>query len=86
MANPMNRGSLFDPILVNDLFTKVQGKSSIASLSSQTPIPFNGMKEFTFAMDSEIDIVAESGAKSHGGISLEPVTIIPIKFEYGKIA
>lgn len=34
-------------------------------------------------MDNEIDIVAENGKKSHGGISLDPVTIVPIKFEYG---
>lgn len=34
-------------------------------------------------MDSDVDIVAEGGAKSHGGITLTPITIIPIKFEYG---
>ena len=25
----------------------------------------------------------ESGAKSHGGVSIDPVTIVPIKIEYG---
>lgn len=74
---------MFDPKLVTDLISKVKGKSSLAVLSAQTPIPFNGMKEFTFTMDSEIDIVAENGKKSEGGISLGPVTIVPIKFEYG---
>lgn len=78
-----SRGSLFDATLVTDLISKVKGKSSLAVLSGQTPIPFNGMKEFTFSMDNEIDIVAENGKKSEGGITLEPVTIIPIKFEYG---
>ena len=34
-------------------------------------------------MDREIDIVAEKGAKSNGGASAVPVTIIPIKVEYG---
>lgn len=34
-------------------------------------------------MDSDIDIVAEGGAKSHGGITMTPVTIVPVKFEYG---
>lgn len=77
------RGSLFDPSLVTDLISKVKGKSSLAKLSGQTPIPFNGLKEFVFSMDKEVDIVAEGGAKSEGGISLAPVTIIPIKFEYG---
>lgn len=78
-----NRGSLFDPELVSDLITKVRGKSSIAELCAQTPIPFNGLKEFTFSMDKEIDIVAEEGKKSEGGISMAPIKIVPIKFEYG---
>lgn len=78
-----NRGNLFDPELVSDLITKVRGKSSIAELCAQTPIPFNGLKEFTFSMDSEIDIVAEEGKKTEGGISMAPLTIVPIKFEYG---
>lgn len=79
----LSKGSLFDPTLVSDLINKVKGKSSLAVLSAQTPIPFNGMKEFTFTMDSEIDIVAENGKKSHGGMTIDPVTIVPIKFEYG---
>lgn len=79
----LERGSLFDPVLVTDLVSKVRGKSSLAQLSNQEPIPFNGQKEFTFEMDSEIDVVAESGKKSHGGASLAPRTIVPIKVEYG---
>ena len=70
-----NRGNLFDPELVSDLITKVRGKSSIAELCAQTPIPFNGLKEFTFSMDSEIDIVAEEGKKTEGGISMAPAAI-----------
>ena len=77
------RGTLFDPELVTDLINKVKGRSSLAALSAQTPIPFNGLKEFTFTMDKEVDIVAEGGKKTEGGISLAPVTIVPIKFEYG---
>lgn len=77
------RGSLFDQALVTDLISKVKGKSSLAALSGQTPIPFNGMKEFVFSMDKEIDIVAENGKKTEGGISVDPVKIVPIKFEYG---
>lgn len=78
-----SRDNLFDPKLVTDLMNKVKGKSSLAILSKQKPIPFNGQKEFTFTMDKEIDIVAENGKKSEGGITVEPVTIVPIKFEYG---
>lgn len=79
----LERGTLFEPQLVTDLVSKVKGKSSLAVLSGQTPIPFNGQKEFVFTMDSEIDVVAESGKKSHGGISLAPRTMVPIKVEYG---
>lgn len=78
-----SKGSMFDPELVTDLVNKVKGKSSIAVLSGQAPIAFNGQKEFTFSMDSEIDVVAENGKKTHGGISLAPITIVPIKVEYG---
>lgn len=83
MAETLSKGNLFDPELVKDLINKVKGKSSLANLSGQTPVPFNGKTQFTFSMDSEIDIVAENGKKTHGGISLDPVTIVPIKFEYG---
>lgn len=73
----------YDATLVADLVNKVKGKSSLAALGQQTPVEFTGNKEFTFTMDSDIDIVAENGAKSHGGVTIDPVTIIPVKFEYG---
>lgn len=79
----LSKGTLFDPVLVNDLVNKVNGKSSLAKLSKSVPVPFNGRKEFIFSMDNEVDIVAENGKKSHGGITVDPVTIVPIKFEYG---
>lgn len=79
----LSKGNLFDPVLVTDLINKVKGKSSLAVLSANKPIPFNGQKEFTFSLDNEIDIVAENGKKTEGGAKLEPVTIVPIKFEYG---
>lgn len=79
----LSKGNLFDPVLVTDLINKVKGKSSLAVLSANKPVPFVGQKEFTFSMDNEIDIVAENGKKTEGGAKLEPVTIVPIKFEYG---
>lgn len=75
--------SIYDPKLVNDLISKVKGKSSLAALSQQIPLAFTGNKEFTFSLDSDIDVVAENGAKSHGGITMEPITIVPVKVEYG---
>lgn len=79
----LSKGNLFQPELVTDLISKVTGRSSLAKMSAQTPIPFNGTEVMTFNMDSDIDIVAENAPKSHGGISVEPVKIVPIKVEYG---
>ncbi len=79
----LSKGALFDAHLVSDLVNKVKGKSSLAVLSKQTPIPFNGLKEFVFSMDSDVDIVAENGKKTEGGVTVEPVIIRPIKIEYG---
>ncbi len=83
MGSILTKGSLFPAELVSEMFNKVKGKSSLAVLSNQEPIPFNGKTEFTFTLDKEVDIVAENGKKSNGGATVEPVTIMPIKFEYG---
>lgn len=83
MASILTRGSLFPEELTSEMFNKVKGKSSLAALSAAEPIPFNGKKEFTFTLDSEVDIVAENGKKSNGGATVEPFTIVPVKFEYG---
>lgn len=82
-ANAIARGSLFPAELIPEFFNKVKGKSSLAKLCGASPIPFNGVKEFTFSMDNEVDIVAEAGAKSAGGGQVGAVTIVPIKVEYG---
>ena len=78
-----NRGTMFDPVVVQDLINKVKGHSSLAVLCGATPVSFNGNKEFQFSMNAEVDIVGEAAAKSEGGITLTPKTIVPIKFEYG---
>ena len=83
MANTLSKGDLFDPKVAKEIFNKVKGHSTVAKLCGAKPIPFNGTKEFTFTMDKEVDIVAENGAKSNGGATLAPITIVPIKIEYG---
>lgn len=50
-------GSLFEPILVNDIFTKVTGKSVLAKLSGQKPVSFTGNDIFVFDMPGEVAIV-----------------------------
>lgn len=70
MADVISKGTLFDPVLVKELFDKVKGKSSLAALCAQTPIPFNGQKEFIFTMDDEVDLVAENGKRQEAALPL----------------
>lgn len=79
----LSKGTLFPEKLIGDLVNQVKGKSSLAKLSRQIPIAFNGNKEFTFTMDKEVDVVAENGSKGVGGVTVTPKTIVPIKIEYG---
>lgn len=67
----------------NELFSKVAGKSSLAKLSAQKPLAFNGNNIFTFSFDNEASIVAENAAKVEGGVTAASVKVVPIKFEYG---
>ena len=83
MANVLARGNNLPPQIVSEMFSLVRGKSSLAKVAAAQPIPFNGVTEFTFSLDKEADIVAENGAKSNGGATYDPVTIVPVKFEYG---
>ena len=79
----LNKGTLFDPVLVTELISNIKGKSALAALANQEPVPFNGQKEFVFTMGSEANLVAENGAKSSGNLGISPVIINPVKIEYG---
>ena len=83
MGSIISKGNLFPPELTNQLIDTVRGKSSLARLSQSQPLPFNGETEFTFSLDSEVDLVAENAAKSNGGGAITPVTMQPVKVEYG---
>lgn len=83
MSDILSRGNLFPAELTNEMFSLVKGKSSLAILSKSAPIPFNGETVFTFNLDKEADLVAENGAKTVGGATVAPVTITPVKIEYG---
>lgn len=83
MAGTLNKSTLFPPVLTGELLNLVRGKSSIARLSNRAPIQFNGTEIMTFNFDNKVDIVAESGAKGVGGATINPVTIVPYKIEYG---
>ena len=78
-----NGATLFPAELTNNLYNLVRGKSSLAKLSGQSPLPFRGETAWTFTLDKEVDLVAESGAKSNGGATMGQITITPVKIEYG---
>lgn len=82
-ANVLTNGGTMPPELVSEMFNTVKGHSALAKLSPEKPMGFTGVTTFTFSMDKEVDIVAEKGAKTEGGGQATPVTIVPIKFEYG---
>lgn len=83
MGTTLTKGTLFPPVLVDEMINLVRGKSSLARLCGASPIPFNGETIFTFSLDNEVDIVAENGAKSNGGGTIGTKSVSPIKIEYG---
>lgn len=78
----ITKGTKFPPALQRDMFNLVKGKSSIAKMSGQEPIPFNGIDVFTFAFDNEISVVGEGQSKPAGDATITPVQIRPIKVVY----
>lgn len=83
MANVLSRGTAFPAELTNELFNLVRGKSALARLSGQMPLAMRGTQAFTFNFDKEVDVIAENGAKSNGGGTIEPKVVVPVKIEYG---
>ena len=83
MGDILTRGTLLPPVVTNELFSKVRGKSALARLSASEPIPFNGETVFTFSLDKEVDLVGENAAKSNGGGTVAAIQMIPVKVEYG---
>ena len=80
--NSMKAGTLFKPELVKELISKVQGRSVLAKLSSQTPIPFNGVEQFIFNLEGNAQIVGEGEQKLGNKTKLTSKVIKPLKFVY----
>lgn len=80
--NVMKTGTLFKPELVTELISKVQGKSVLAKLSAQTPIPFNGVEQFIFNLEGNAQIVGEGEQKLGNKAKLTSKVIKPLKFVY----
>lgn len=81
-SNALQTGTLFKPELVKELFSKVQGKSVLAKLANQSPIPFNGTEQFVFNLEGNAQIVGEGQLKGAGKALLESKVIKPLKFVY----
>lgn len=82
MANVLKRDELFTPERIAGMINKVKGHSSLALLTQQEPVPFNGSEMFSFTLDKDIDLVDESGTKSVGGATIGKVKMMPVKVEY----
>lgn len=80
--NSLKANQLFSPELVTELFSKVRGRSTLANLSAQKPIPFNGVEQFTFNLEGNAQIVGEGEAKKGNKATLTSKTIRPLKFVY----
>lgn len=73
----------FPAELVKEVFIGAKGHSSIAKLADQTPVAFSGTEIMTFSFDGEVNLVAEGGAKGAHTNSNTPVSVVPLKIEYG---
>nr|DAV60909.1 MAG TPA: major capsid protein [Caudoviricetes sp.] len=80
--NSLKQSTLFKPELVRELISKVQGRSVLAKLSNQTPIPFNGVEQFIFNLEGNAQIVGEGEQKGAGKAVLTSKVIKPLKFVY----
>ena len=80
--NSLKQGTLFQPELVKELISKVQGRSVLAKLSSQSPIPFNGVEQFMFNLEGNAQIVGEGQQKGAGKAVVDTKVIKPLKFVY----
>lgn len=78
----LNKANLFPPEVVKDIYSMVQGKSTLAKLSGQTPIPFNGIEQFIFNLNGNAQIVGEGEQKKAGEAVVTSKVIKPVKIVY----
>lgn len=81
-SNALKKGTLFKPELVNEIMSKVKGHSTLAKLSNQQPIPFNGTEQFIFNLEGNAQIVGEGDLKGAGKAVITSKVITPLKFVY----
>ena len=81
-STAMKKATLFNPELVTEIMNKVQGRSTLAKLSNQQPIPFNGTEQFIFNLEGNAQIVGEGDLKGAGKAVITSKVITPLKFVY----
>lgn len=81
-STAMKKATLFKPELVTEIMNKVQGRSTLAKLSNQQPIPFNGTEQFIFNLEGNAQIVGEGDLKGAGKAVITSKVITPLKFVY----
>ena len=81
-STAMKKATLFKPELVTEIMNKVQGRSALAKLSNQQPIPFNGTEQFIFNLEGNAQIVGEGDLKGAGKAVITSKVITPLKFVY----
>lgn len=82
MGNITEKSTKFPASVVNEIFSKVSGHSTLAKLAKKTPVSFSGNDIFTFNLDDEVEIVGEGKDKNPGGATIEPVSVRPVKVVY----
>lgn len=78
----ITKGALFPTTLESEIFSKVKGHSTLAKLSGQEALPFNGKDIFTFSAGKDIQIVAENGEKGDNEGAVAPIKMTPVKVVY----
>lgn len=81
-ANGLTASTNYPHELAQEIFSKVKGHSTLATLSGQDAIPFVGKDVFTFSMANEVSIVGEANPKPAGAAAVIPVPIVPLKIVY----
>lgn len=81
-TNSLKRGELFPAEIIPKLISKVKGHSTLAKLSNQTPIAFNGEEHFVFNLEGNAAIVGEGEQKPAGKAVITTKVIKPQKFVY----
>lgn len=82
MPNKSTMNGMFPASVVKEIFSLVNGHSTIIKLAKQMPVAFSGNDIFTFNLDGEVSIVGEGEQKPAGSAVLTPVRVKPLKVIY----